>query len=46
MTGQAWQAAGDAAKAKAFTDKATKFNGLSFNSAYVKSKASKTGTSF
>jgi tetratricopeptide (TPR) repeat protein len=46
MTGLAWQGAGDAAKAKAFTDKAVKFNGLSFNSAVVKSKVAKTGTSF
>ncbi len=41
MTGLAWQGAGDAAKASAFAAKAAKFNGLSFNSAYVKSKAAK-----
>jgi tetratricopeptide (TPR) repeat protein len=45
MTSLALQGAGDAAKAKTFADKANKFNGLSFNSAYVKSKAAKTGTS-
>ena len=46
MTGLAWQGAGDTAKAAVFSAKADKFNGLNFNSAYVKSKAAKTGTSF
>ena len=46
MTALAWQGAGDGAKASAFAAKAAKFNGLSFNSAYVKSKAGKISTSF
>jgi tetratricopeptide (TPR) repeat protein len=45
MAALAWKGAGDAPKAAAFAAKAEKFNGLSFNSAHVKSKAGKTSTS-
>jgi tetratricopeptide (TPR) repeat protein len=45
LTALAWQGAGDAARAAKFAAKAAKFNGLSFNSAYVKNKAGKMGTS-
>jgi tetratricopeptide (TPR) repeat protein len=44
LTAVALRDAGDAAKASAMAAKAAKFNGLSFNYAYVKSKAAKMTT--
>ena len=44
LTALAWRGAGDVQKASAFDSKAAKFNGLSFNSAYLKNKAGKMGT--
>jgi tetratricopeptide (TPR) repeat protein len=43
LTALAWRQSGDAAKAATFAVKAAKFNGLSFNYAYVRSKALKVG---
>jgi tetratricopeptide (TPR) repeat protein len=44
LTAIALREAGDARKASAMAAKAAKFNGLSFNYAYVKSKAAKVAT--
>lgn len=44
LSAVAWRGAGDAAKATEFAAKAAKFNGLAFNYAYVKNKASKFGS--
>ena len=41
----AFQGAGDTEQARAFAAKAAKFNGLSFNSAFVRAKAQKMATS-
>lgn len=41
LTALAWRGAGDAQKAAALDTKAAKFNGLSFNSVYLKNKAGK-----
>jgi hypothetical protein len=43
LTALAWREAGDPQKAATFAEKAAKFNGLAFNYAFVRTRATKAG---